>query len=68
MNYARPRNGYITSILCLAKLPDIMYFEMNMQMINSSMSKFTVEDSKTKVTFFLKNRNNFALFFDRNRN
>lgn len=32
-------------------------------MINSSMSKCTVEDSKAKVLFFLNMRNNFHFFF-----
>jgi|LFRM01.1.fsa_nt_gb hypothetical protein len=36
---------------------------MNIQMINSSMSLCTVEDSFTKVVFFLKKRNNFKTFF-----
>jgi hypothetical protein len=36
---------------------------MNMQMINSSMSICTVEDSIAKVMFFLKTKNNFDSFF-----
>ena len=32
-------------------------------MINSSMSKFTAEDSATKLLFFLYFRNNFFVFF-----
>jgi len=47
----------------LAKRPDINLFEMNIQMINSSMRICTVEDSLTKVVFFLKKQNNFDTFF-----
>lgn len=33
-------------------------------MINSSLNQFTVEDSLTKVVFFLKKQNNFVSFFE----